>query len=143
MWPGWRPWGGDERLYDITGRQVKVGDLVTWLPKSCMRCTNCTILGDPAKCERRIGYGGWLPADQHPYLVGGFAEYVWLLPDSDIVVIPPNVEPEAIVPGDALRIMAHALERMGGLEYLERGPLAQLCGVSASTRLRYSSDHLL
>lgn len=109
--------GGEEPVLDITGRPVRVGDLITWLPKSCMRCYPCTILGDPAKCERRIGYGGWLPADQHPYLVGGFAEYVWLLPDSDIVVIPPDIPPEAVVLGDALRIMVHGLERIGGLEY--------------------------
>lgn len=109
--------GGAEPIYDITGKPVREGDLITWLPKSCMRCYNCTILGDPAKCERRIGYGGWLPADRHPYLVGGFAEYVWLLPDSDIVVIPPDVPPEAVVLGDALRIMVHGLERIGGLEY--------------------------
>lgn len=109
--------GGAETIHDITGKRLQVGDVITWLPKSCMRCYNCTILGDPAKCERRIGYGGWLPADQHPYLVGGFAEYVWLLPDSDVVVIPPEVSPEGVVLGDALRIMVHGLERIGGLEY--------------------------
>lgn len=110
--------GGDTPLYDVTGKQVQVGDLITWLPKSCMQCYNCTILGDPAKCERRIGYGGWVvPADQHPYLVGGFAEYVWILPGSDLVVLPPDLAPEAVVLGDALRIMVHGLERIGGLEY--------------------------
>ncbi|MGC8780088.1 MAG: zinc-binding dehydrogenase [Anaerolineae bacterium] len=109
--------GGDAPLFDITGKPVQVGDLITWLPKSCMKCYNCTILGDPSKCERRIGYGGWVPAWQHPYLVGGFAEYVWLLPESDIVVIPPDVPAEAVVLGDALRIMVHGLERIGGLTY--------------------------
>ena len=109
--------GGDNPLFDITGKQIHVGDLITWLPKSCMACYNCTILGDQSKCERRIGYGGWLPADKHPYLVGGFAEYVWLLPGSDIVVIPPDISPDAVVLGDALRVMVHGLENIGGLEY--------------------------
>jgi 2-desacetyl-2-hydroxyethyl bacteriochlorophyllide A dehydrogenase len=109
--------GEGEPVYDITGKKLKVGDLITWLPKSCMRCYNCTILGDPAKCERRVSYGGWLRADQHPHLIGGFAEYVWLLPESDIVIIPPDVSPEGVVLGDALRIMVHGLERIGGLEY--------------------------
>lgn len=109
--------GGDIPCFDITGAPIKRGDLITWLPKSCMQCYNCTILGDQAKCERRIGYGGWLPAAQHPYLVGGFAEYVWLLPDSDVLVIPPEVKPEAVVLGDALRVVVHGLERIGGLEY--------------------------
>jgi len=109
--------GGDRPVLDITGREVRVGDLITWLPKSCMRCYNCTILGDPAKCEHRIGYGGWLPADRHPYLVGGFAEYVWLLPGSDVVILPSGISPEAVVLGDALRIMVHGLERIGGLDY--------------------------
>jgi threonine dehydrogenase-like Zn-dependent dehydrogenase len=108
---------GSQPIYDITGQALKVGDLITWLPKSCMRCYNCTILGDPAKCEQRVSYGGWLRADQPPFLIGGFAEYVWLLPGSDIVVIPPEVSPEAVVLGDALRIMVHGLERIGGLEY--------------------------
>jgi threonine dehydrogenase-like Zn-dependent dehydrogenase len=109
--------GGSAPLHDITGKPVQVGDLITWLPKSCMKCYNCTILGDQSKCERRIGYGGWVPADKHPYLVGGFAEYVWLLPESDIVVIPPGVSPDAVVLGDALRVMVHGLENIGGLEY--------------------------
>jgi len=107
---------GDGPLTDITGRPVQVGDLITWLPKSCMQCYNCTILKDQSKCERRIGYGGWLPAWQHPYLVGGFAEYVWLLPGSDIVVVN-DVAPEAVVLGDALRVMVHAVENVGGIRY--------------------------
>ena len=109
--------GGEAPRYDITGVRIEPGQLITWLPKSCMRCYNCTILGDQAKCERRIGYGGWLPATQHPYLVGGFAEYAWLLPDSDVIVIPPDINPEAVVMGDALRIVVHGLDRIGGLEY--------------------------
>lgn len=109
--------GGVEPLCDITGKVIQVGDLITWLPRSCMQCYSCTILGDQSKCERRIGYGGWLPADSHPYLVGGFAEYVWILPDSHVVVVPPDILPEAVVLGDALRVMVHALDRIGGLEY--------------------------
>ncbi len=109
--------GGREQLHDITGKPVRVGDLITWLPKSCMRCYNCTILGDQAKCEQRLGYGGWVPASEHPYLVGGLAEYAWLLPGSDIVVLPADMRPEAVVLGDALRVMVHGLERIGGLAY--------------------------
>ncbi len=108
--------GGEKPLRDITGKPIQVGDLITWLPKSCMQCYNCTILKDPSKCERRLGYGGWIPAWEHPYLVGGFAEYVWLLPGSDIVVVN-DVAPEAVVLGDALRVMVHALDRIGGLDY--------------------------
>lgn len=131
--------GGDRPLYDITGARVDVGDLITWLPKSCMKCYNCTILGDPSKCERRIGYGGWVPAWQHPYLVGGFAEYVWLLPESDIVVIPPNVPPEAVVLGDALRIMVHGLERIGGLTYGDT-VVVQGCGAVGMMGLLLARD---
>ena len=109
--------GGKKQLHDITGKPVNVGDLITWLPKSCMHCYNCTILGDQAKCEQRLGYGGWVPAWEHPYLVGGLAEYAWLLPHSDIVVLPPDMRPEAVVLGDALRIMVHGLDRIGGLDY--------------------------
>ncbi|MDP9317159.1 MAG: zinc-binding dehydrogenase [Chloroflexota bacterium] len=109
--------GGEVPRYDITGAQIAIGQTITWLPKSCMHCYNCTILGDQAKCENRIGYGGWLPATKHPYLVGGFAEYAWLLPDSDVVIVPPDVKPEAIVLGDALRIMVHGFDRIGGINY--------------------------
>ncbi len=110
--------GGDAPIYDITGKQLQVGDTVTWLPKSCMHCYNCTILGDQSKCTNRVGYGGWVvPADQFPYFVGGFAEYAWVLPGSDFVIIPPEVPLEGVVLGDALRIMVHGLDAMGGLEY--------------------------
>lgn len=132
--------GGSSDLYDITGQPVHVGDRITWLPKSCMRCYNCTILGDPAKCERRVGYGGWVaPADEHPYFVGGFAEYAWLLPDSDIVVIPPDVPPEAVVLGDALRIMVHGLERIDGLQYGDT-VLIQGCGAVGMMGLLLARD---
>src|SRR5688572_11045908 len=50
--------GGSAPLHDITGKPVRDGDLITWLPKSCMQCHSCTILGDQSKCERRVGYGG-------------------------------------------------------------------------------------
>jgi threonine dehydrogenase-like Zn-dependent dehydrogenase len=39
------------------------------------------------------------------------------LPDSDIVLIPHDVKSEAVVMGDALRIVVHGLDRIGGLEY--------------------------
>jgi threonine dehydrogenase-like Zn-dependent dehydrogenase len=110
--------GGDAPIKDITGKTLQIGDTVTWLPKSCMRCYNCTILNDQSKCTNRVGYGGWVvPADQHPYFVGGFAEVSWVLPGSDFVVIPPEVSLEGVVLGDALRIMVHALDCLGGLEY--------------------------
>ncbi len=131
--------GGSEPIYDITGRLVREGDLITWLPKSCGRCYHCTILGDPAKCERRIGYGGWLLADRHPFLVGGFAEYVWLLPDSDIVVVPAEVPPEAVILGDALRIMVHGLERIGWLEYGDT-VVIQGCGAVGMMGLLLARD---
>jgi threonine dehydrogenase-like Zn-dependent dehydrogenase len=131
--------GPEEPVHDITGKLLKVGDLITWLPKSCMRCYNCTILGDQAKCERRIGYGGWIRADQHPYLVGGFAEYAWIIPDSDIVIIPPDVPPEAVVLGDALRIMVHGLERIGGVEYGDT-VVVQGCGAVGLMGLLLARD---
>lgn len=132
--------GGAQALRDITGQPIQVGDRITWLPKSCMQCYNCTILGDPAKCERRIGYGGWVtPADQHPYLVGGFADYVWLLPNSDLVVIPPDVSSEAVVLGDALRIMVHGLERLGGLTYGDT-VVIQGCGAVGMMGLLLARD---
>jgi threonine dehydrogenase-like Zn-dependent dehydrogenase len=131
--------GADTPCYDITGARIAPGQLITWLPKSCMRCYACTILGDQAKCERRIGYGGWLPAAQHPYLVGGFAEYVWLLPESDIVIIPPDIPPEAVVLGDALRIVVHGLERIGGLEYGD-SVVVQGCGPVGMMALLLARD---
>ena len=132
--------GGDKALYDITGQQVNVGDLITWLPKSCMQCYNCTILGDPAKCTNRVGYGGWVTtADKPPYLVGGFAEYIWILPGSDLVVIPPDVPPEAVVLGDALRIMVHGLARIGGLDYGDT-VVVQGCGAVGMMGLILARD---
>lgn len=132
--------GGNQPLTDITGKPVNVGDLITWLPKSCMQCYSCTILGDPAKCTNRVGYGGWVTtADKPPYLVGGFAEYTWILPGSELVVIPPTVPPEAVVLGDALRIMVHGLERIGGLEYGDT-VVVQGCGAVGMMGLILARD---
>ena len=106
--------GGDAPIKDITGKTLQIGDTVTWLPKSCMRCYNCTILNDQSKCTNRVGYGGWVvPADQHPYFVGGFAEVSWVLPGSDFV-LSRRVSLKAWC-WAALRIMVHALDCLGGL----------------------------
>lgn len=112
---------------DVRGEPLESGDRVVVLPASCRECYNCVVLGDEAKCENRISVGGWLHADEHPHFVGGFGEYIYLEDKGiEVAKLPDDISDEAAVMGDAVRILVHGFDRIGGIDYgdtvLVQGP---------------------
>lgn len=66
------------RLYGL-----KVGDRITIEPTvPCGQCKWCRTEHNYHKCRPLRAYGATLAADQTPYLFGGYAEYLYLLPGS-------------------------------------------------------------
>ena len=75
---------------DMRGDTLREGDRVTWTEFFyCGACYYCRILDMPQKCVRLRKYGHD-PADESPHLLGGFAEYCYLLPGTGIVRLPSD-----------------------------------------------------
>lgn len=75
---------------------LKEGDLLTIEPTiPCGRCRWCRTQYDYHKCRPLKAYGVTMPADQHPALFGGYADYMYLLPGSLVYKVEEGVPPLA------------------------------------------------
>ncbi|BAF60589.1 threonine dehydrogenase and related Zn-dependent dehydrogenases [Pelotomaculum thermopropionicum SI] len=100
---------GPERVADVAGQELKVGDRIMWSHDFCGKCYYCSVLRMPFMCKNNIGYGF-----SHPdKLMGGFAEYEFILPTTPVVKVPENVlDEEAIGVGCAFRTVVNAFDKL-------------------------------
>lgn len=72
------------------GDDLKVGDIVTINPRIvCGKCYYCKNLPSrPQLCMGARTYNSSIKSDQPPYLFGGWSEYMYILPNSEIVKLP-------------------------------------------------------
>jgi putative phosphonate catabolism associated alcohol dehydrogenase len=83
---------------DLRGDPLAIGDPVTWtLCVSCGGCHYCRDRGLPQKCVSLRKYGHE-SASEAPHLLGGFAEYCYVMPGTGIVRLPPGLADEEAVP---------------------------------------------
>lgn len=108
---------------DSIGEELKIGDRILWEHASCGACHYCQVLKDPTLCKNRKFYGISECCDDAPYLLGGFAEYCYVLPNSGRVKVPDEVKSEwASSVGCALRTVMKGFERLndvGGLDFMD------------------------
>ncbi|MFD4351231.1 zinc-binding dehydrogenase [Nocardia sp. NPDC058518] len=105
---------GDDIGYTGGGR-VAMGDRIVFTQGRCGTCYHCAVAGQPNLCSHRRNYGD--NCDNHPYLVGGFAEYCYVYPSSRKIKVPDDVAPEWASAGScALRTVIAAYERLGRIE---------------------------
>ena len=74
---------------------VTVGDRVAVeVFLSCRECTSCTS-GNYRLCRRHglADMYGLIPVDKEPGLWGGYAEYQYLAPDSNLLPVPDSLDP--------------------------------------------------
>jgi len=113
---------GDGVIKDYFGNTLKEGDLLTWHGSSftiCGRCYYCSI-GQPTMCVNKRGYSGGFPCDEPPYLLGGYAEYMYLFPKTDVFKLPADMSIESVVAaGCAIPTIIHGVERIGGIRFGE------------------------
>lgn len=108
---------GEGRTVDALNRSLGEGDMVAFTYARCGSCYWCTIAGQPTLCENSALNYGYGPADQYPYLTGGFSEYVYALPQCKIVKVPDNLDPAVAASATcAFRTIVHAFERIGQLQ---------------------------
>lgn len=107
---------GSERRVDALNRPLAEGDLVAWAYAWCGQCYWCTIAKQPTQCENARMYG-WGPADQAPYITGGFSEYAYVMPPCAMVKVPDGLDPAVAASATcAFRTIIHGYEKIGRIE---------------------------
>ena len=130
---------GEGVTQDSVGQPLAEGDRILWTHASCGECYFCRIRHQPTLCSNRQYYM-FSCCEEYPYLMGGFAEYVYVFPRSGRVKVPEEVSSEfASCASCAFRTVVHAFERIGPLEDMDNvviqgaGPLG-LYSVAMASR---------
>jgi D-arabinose 1-dehydrogenase-like Zn-dependent alcohol dehydrogenase len=123
---------GAGRPGDTVGQPLRIGDRITWTHTSCGSCFFCTVAQQPTLCQNSRRYM-YERMDRPPYLLGGFAEYGYVLPESGRIRVPDDVPNElASLSSCALRSVMNAFDALGGIDTTEvvviqgAGPLGLL-----------------
>jgi len=118
---------------DSVGQQIDIGDRIMWEHASCGSCLWCTVYHQYSLCPNRKYYA-FSCCEEPPYLMGGFSEYAYILPNSGRVKIPQGLPNEVVMPAScALRSTIKGFERLGGLKIQETsviqgsGPVGLCC----------------
>jgi len=84
---------GDSNQGNVT---LNVDDLVTINPRIvCGTCYYCRQMpGRPEMCMGARTYNSSIRSDEPPYLFGGWAEYMYVLPHSEIIKLPEDIDHE-------------------------------------------------
>ncbi len=91
---------------DFNGEQLRVGDRIARCPDVvCGTCFGCRHSFAYPRCENLRGYGNSFTSDEPPHLFGGWAEYMYILPNAFIYKVPENLPTRAAV---MLELMAVA-----------------------------------
>lgn len=107
---------GEKAEQDSFGEQLRLGDRILFTHASCGKCLQCTLANEPTLCTKRKYYM-FTNCEKPPYLVGGFAEYCYVFPESGRVKVPDNVStPWASAASCALRTVVHSFDRVGRIE---------------------------
>lgn len=131
---------GDDASKDSVGQDLKIGDRILWTHTSCGSCFYCTVAKQPTLCENRRAYMYETMA-RYPYLLGGFSEYGYVLPQSGRIKVPDNVADDlASLCSCAFRSVMNAMNNLGEIEAHEHvviqgvGPLGLLATAVARAR---------
>lgn len=131
---------GDGATRDSVGNSLGVGDRVVYTHTACGTCFYCTTVRKPTLCVNRRAYM-YENMERTPYLLGGFAEYGYVLPEAGRIKVPDNVPDElASLSSCALRSVMNAFSQLGSIEPSEvvvvqgAGPLGLLATANARVR---------
>jgi D-arabinose 1-dehydrogenase-like Zn-dependent alcohol dehydrogenase len=106
--------GGDS-MRDCAGEELHIGDRMMWAHVSCGSCFWCTIAHQPTICPNRVLYG-IRHSNAYPHLTGGFAEYEYIMPGTEMIKVPEELLNEEVIGvGCAFRTVVSAFERLRGV----------------------------
>lgn len=123
---------------DSAGTPLREGDRIVWTHTACGSCFYCTVARQPTLCENRRAYM-YENIEKPPYLLGGFSEYGYVLPQSGRFRVPDSLSsPAASLCSCAFRSVMNAFSNLGDIEPHETvmvqgsGPLGLLASAVAS-----------
>ena len=104
---------GDGLTADWTGAPLRVGDRITWSAgRLCGHCHQCKVFRQPTRCSNRSAYGISFCSDDAPHFSGGYAEFIYLRPDTAIFKLEGVSTETVIGAGCALVTAIHGFERI-------------------------------
>ena len=107
---------GNSVVYDGYGNKLSVGDRISWtIMASCGKCFYCKK-NLPQKCIHLKKYGHTSINDKEVKspLLGGYGEYVYILPGTTIYKVPALLSDEVAAPANcALSTVVNAVETIG------------------------------
>ena len=90
--------GGDGKYADFEGMALREGDrVVVGANVACGVCYYCRHDFPYYCCEKTTDYGNNLSAKNPPYLFGGWAQYMYVVPGSFLVKVPDDLPSEVAV----------------------------------------------
>ena len=123
---------------DSVGQKIRTGDRIVWTHTSCGKCFFCTVAQEPTLCQNARRYM-YERIDRFPYLLGGFSEYGYVMPEAGRVRVPDSVSNEfASMSSCALRTVMNAMDVLDGIGPMEvvviqgSGPLGLLATAVAN-----------
>lgn len=128
---------GEGAQRDSVGQTLAIGDRILWTHTACGHCYFCTVARQPTLCENRRAYM-YENIEKPPYLLGGFSEYGYVLPESGRVRVPDNLDDAvASLCSCAFRSVMNAFDNLGPIDPSEHvaiqgaGPLGILAAAVA------------
>jgi threonine dehydrogenase-like Zn-dependent dehydrogenase len=125
---------------DTVGQPLRLGDRIVYTHTACGSCFFCTTARQPTLCAHRRAYM-YETMEKPPYLMGGFSEYGYVLPQAGRLRVPDSVPSElASLSSCALRSVMNAMSQLGRIEPHETvviqgaGPLGLLATANARVR---------
>jgi len=108
--------GSEASSLEVEERKLQVGDrVVPVCDVTCGRCYICrSSYGFATSCLRDVGYGTTLSCKDPPHLFGGWAEYMYILPQALLAKVPDRVPPEAAVMTEVLTVPFCAFNKAMG-----------------------------
>jgi threonine dehydrogenase-like Zn-dependent dehydrogenase len=83
---------------EFYGRRLAVGDRITMCPDVvCGRCYPCTHVMGYVWCDNSQCYGNSFTSAEPPHLLGGWAEYMYLRPDTFVYKVPSGLSTHVAV----------------------------------------------
>jgi len=128
----------DESLCDHTGRELEIGDRVTWsVAASCGGCFYCRR-GLPQKCERLFKYGHEQLTEAHAFS-GGLSEYCHLARGTTVLCVPDALPDAVACPANCATATVAAAMRYGG-DCADAVVLVQGAGMLGLTAAAMAAD---
>jgi threonine dehydrogenase-like Zn-dependent dehydrogenase len=97
----------------LTGGPLRAGDrVVPVIDLRCGRCVGCKMHPGWPSCELGETYGWGISSKDPPYLFGGFAERMYLLPQTKLARVPDSVPDEVAVYAEVLAVGVTSIARI-------------------------------